>query len=212
MRIGITMRQISNDTYPERRDALSDDWGIFIKKIFPQATLVPLLNDPTRVVKVIKDLDLQAIILSGGNDWGAAPDRDATEKKLISYCVGQKIPLIGVCRGMQVLNMVFGGKLEENVKKTTGVNHVNIKHTVHIMDNPFFVSKQGKDIVVNSFHNQGILRDDMSKQLKVFALSGDIVEGLFCPGKPIVGVQWHPERKGSDFEFDKRLLKNLFSN
>jgi len=70
LRIGITTRIIENQTYSEFYESLSTDWGRYLQKVFPQALIVPLLNEPDKIIKTIEQLGINAIILSNGNDIG----------------------------------------------------------------------------------------------------------------------------------------------
>lgn len=197
------MRVVSNDAYPEERDALSRDWPRYLSQIFPEVIVVPLLNQPDAVVPLIKSLKLQGIILSGGNGLGRFPLRDATEKNILTYALAHALPVLGVCRGFQFLNVFFGGKLEKGIHKKSFEDHRSTIHSVTLED--------GKNLRVNSFHNQGVMEAGISPHLRIFASTkGGVVEGLYHPKKPIIGVQWHPERKSPSAVFDRKLIKRLF--
>ena len=132
---------------------------------------------------------------------------DDTCKKLIEIAIERKLPLFGNCRGGQFINVFFKGKLIQNIKEKTGINHVNAKHKVKITDkNAGFLGN--KEFIVNSYHEQGIMKGILSSELKEFAITDDgIIEGVYHPKYPIAGVLWHPERPGSDKEADKRLIE-----
>ena len=200
------MRVTENETYPDRRDALSHDWFHFLSRHFPKAVLVPIYNHPDHIPHTLTTLSPNAIILSNGNDWGSAPERDQTEIQIITYSITNHIPILGICRGHQVLNIYFSGQICENIKQKTQVDHVAKEHTVELIA-PF----GSGTLAVNSFHNQGICPDDLAPSLKVFAQSpDDIIEGLYHPQLPIIGIQWHPERPNPSTNFDQRLIKRLF--
>lgn len=197
------MRVVNNDTYPEVRDALSADWSKYIKKVLPDAVLIPIINDPKNAVRTLRELRIEGVILSNGNDWGEAKQRDETEKKIVDYCVKNKLPLLGVCRGFQVLNVLFGGKLDKNISAKIGQNHAGIVHSVKI---------NGKIIKVNSYHNHGILLSSLAPAFKVLAeTQNGLVEAFYHPRKPILGLQWHPERKNPSESLNKSLIKGIFN-
>lgn len=213
MRIGITMRNGDSAKYAEKRDALSKDWTTYLGLLFPDAIIIPLLNRPMNIIKTMKELRIDRVILSNGGDWGLDIMRDSTEKKLLAYCIKHRIPILGVCRGMQVLNVLFGGRLENDVQEKTG--HEHRKGTIHAVEiiakTPFSKFTKKKTMSVNSYHHQGVTASGIARPLKIFAQSSDrLVEGLYHPTKPIVGIQWHPERKNPSANFDKKVITNLF--
>ncbi len=199
------MRVTNNETYPEVRDALSADWSQYINKIMPEATLVPLLNEPKNVIRTMKELKLDGVILSNGNDWGEAKNRDETEKKVVDYCLKNRLPVLGVCRGFYVLNILLGGKFDKNISGKIGENHAGTVHQVEI---------NGKIVNVNSYHNHGVLIGSLAPELKVLAKTkSGLVEAFYHPKKSILAMQWHPERKSPDEKFTKTLdalIKDFF--
>lgn len=211
MRLGITMRIVENRTYPEKRDAISSDWATFVTRILPSVSLVPLINKAEHVEVIMEDLRFDGVILSNGNDWGDAQDRDNTEKKIVEYCKINKIPVLGVCRGFQALNVLFGGSLEKNLAKSGKRDHVNHEHPIMIIENQFKGKVEKLDIIVNSYHNQGVTVDRLAVELNPFALSPDgVVEGLFHSKMALMGVQWHPERQNPSSDYNEYIIKRFF--
>lgn len=210
MRIGITMRVVKNETYSEVRDALSRDWTVYFRRLFPHAILIPIINEPRRILRQVKELKLDAFVLSNGNDWGEFPERDETEKRLVVYALRKNIPVLGVCRGFQVLNIIFDGKIEKNIARGRA-NHAGTRHEVSLSESPFRKYSKSKILKVNSYHHQGVVVSGVAKSLRIFAQTTDgVVEGFYHPTKPIVGIQWHPERKSPSQHFDRKLILNLF--
>lgn len=214
LRLGISMRVVSNETYPEERDSLSRDWSAYLSRVLPGVTLVPLLNQPDAVIPLVTSLKLQGIILSGGNNLGEFPRRDATEKKLLSFAVAHRLPVLGVCRGLQLLNVFFGGTLSKEIHKKSLENHRNTLHPIQLVSHtPMAKLSRLATLRVNSFHDQGVMEAELARALRVFAkTAGGVVEGLYHPKKPIVGIEWHPERKSPSRAFDRRLLEYLFTH
>ncbi|MCQ9206944.1 MAG: gamma-glutamyl-gamma-aminobutyrate hydrolase family protein [Omnitrophica bacterium] len=213
MRIGITTRVVRGEGYPEERDAISRDWPEYIGSILPNAILVPLCNEDKKINRIIRHLELDGIILSGGNDWGETTRRDKTEANILKVCLRYRLPLLGVCRGMQVLNILFGGKLEKDIQKVSGKNHAGATHTIDLIkESKFFTQPKKRKLKVNSFHNQGIVAGGLSREFNVFAVTpGGVVEGICHSSRPIIGIQWHPERKNPAAFFDRRLIRTLFN-
>ena len=128
LKIGITSRVVEAETYTEKRDAISQVWTTFIQKINGMPIYIP--NSLLDVESFSKELKIDALVLSGGDNVGFPPEREKTEHALINFAIKNGIPLLGVCRGMQKINQFFGGsqnKLETN-------EHVNNEHQIKIHD------------------------------------------------------------------------------
>ena len=117
-------------------------------------------------------------------------------------------PVLGICRGMQLMNIAKGGTLYQDIpSQTTGITghsygyiRTDVVHKVHVKDSSYLREVFGTDeLEVNSIHHQAV--KDVGKDFTVTVTAPDgIVEGIEIPGKPIFAVQWHPEMllKGSD--------------
>ena len=189
-KIGISLRVEKIEKFNEKRDTISHDWINFLQKLDYFPVLIP--NNLTDVEDYISELKLNGIILSGGDNIGEFPERDQTENKILEYAIKNSIPVLGVCRGMQLINTFFNGTISEN----SNSGHVGKPHNIDIM-NPSLVNLFGHDkLEVNSFHNNLIKKDDIGDGLDVFALSEKdfTIEGYFHKKYPIIGVMWHPER------------------
>ena len=210
-KVGISLRIVNAANYDEKRDALSHDWISFFEKFNAIPILIP--NTISNVDEFLDTLEIEGVILSGGEDVGKNIERDKTETKIIEYGIKKEIPMFGVCRGMQILNNFFGG----SITKTDSENHVNKSHLVEIVS-PFFISMiKKKSIEVNSFHNNIIVPELLGSNLTSFAFSptDNTIEGFFHQNLPIMAVMWHPERlsdKNSEIFFkeffSKRGVKN----
>lgn len=188
------------------------DWDEYSMKLSILPVIIP--NKYLDVIKYFEKLDINGLILSGGNNitpslYDASYDvndsfleRDRTEMKLINYCLENDIPILGICRGMQIINVYFGGTLTQNIQ-----NHVNKNHKINISKyHEYF----GESHVVNSFHNFGIYKENLGNDIEVFAESNDgVIEGLYHKTRRVVGMQWHPERKPTE-NISERFIKNFF--
>ena len=200
--IGISLRVVESPSYNEKRDALSQDWSVFFEKLGINPLLIP--NTMENVLSFLEDMQVQGLILSGGDNIGDSQDRDKTEQKIINYSFEKKIPLIGICRGMQVINTFFGGTIEglENSK------HVGDPHLVSLNKN-FASFLHTEKLHVNSFHNNVIKQKNLGKNLEPFATANDnTIEGFYHTELPIIGVMWHPERTPN--EENVEIIRKIF--
>lgn len=216
--VGITMRVFNNESYYEIRDCISHDYIDFFNKydIYP----VLISNSLVDPVKYFSDLNCKALILTGGEDILIKHEdiineniefnnkRDETEYKLLDYCVKNNIPILGICRGMQLINLYFKGKISNLNEELKIIKHVNVKHNIRIIDEKF-TANDFNELDVNSYHNKGVLRRDISNQLKCFAITEDeVVEGFYRDNE-VIGIQWHPERGAT--LYDEFIVKKWLS-
>jgi len=195
--VGISQRVVSAAEYAERRDALDQRWAA----LFEQCGLLPLPlpNRPTLVHNILDHVRLDGIVLSGGNTLveygGDAPERDETERLLLQYAIGHDLPLLGVCRGLQVIQTAFGVPLQP----VTG--HVAVEHAVRA---------DGSERNVNSFHRLGATLSP--EPLEAWAVAADgVIEAVRHRDKLILGLMWHPERCSPFDPRDVSLIRRCFS-
>jgi putative glutamine amidotransferase len=203
MKIGVSMRIVKAPNYNEKRDAISHDWSSILEKLEILPIFIP--NRLTDLKKFLEEMKLDGIILSGGDNIGDDVLRDKTEKKIIQFGIERKIPILGVCRGMQMINSIQKGK----VIKNSDSNHVGKNHKVFFSEDCSKILNS-KSNMVNSFHNNIITKENLGKNLISFAQAEDkTVEGFYHNEFPIIGVMWHPEREPN--KHNKRILKEFFT-
>lgn len=198
MFVGITQR-VEQTSYGEIRDCLDLAWTELIQ-LFGHVPL-PLCTKVTCVDYYLSKLPLNAVILSGGNDLSRLPNgqnifpiRDQFEKETIQYCLNKKIPLLGVCRGMQVINDYFLGTL------CSVSGHAGTSHQINI---------QGKSEIVNSYHNWGILQSELADPLTPLAMDSDEMVEAFT-SENVIGIMWHPERETELSDVSRNILTQFF--
>jgi gamma-glutamyl-gamma-aminobutyrate hydrolase PuuD len=131
------------------------------------------------------------------------PLKDEIEIRLIRHALRKKVPLLGICRGSQLLNVVCGGTLYGDVQKEkkSQLKHIDFahydtyRHPISIIPgSPLHNWYRQKALRVNSYHHQGIR--DLAPRFKPMAHTEDgLVEGYYDPkSKFVVGLQFHPER------------------
>ena len=207
-RIGITQRVEVVPTYGERRDCLDQRWTQLALEL--DLLPVPLPNLLGRKTPdVLDSLELDAIVLSGGNSIGVqgytggdvAVERDEHESALLTFALSRKIPTLGVCRGLQMINAYFGG----NLSPVDG--HVATRHPLQVP-----AGAPDHDLLrsVNSYHNLAIARADLAEVLIPLALDHQgNVEALRHKDARLFGIMWHPEREDPFDSSDLSLLQSI---
>lgn len=195
-KIFITQRVQIIDGYNERRDCLDQKWNELLMECGLLPVIIP--NSLETVNNIIENIKPNGILLTGGNDLirygGDANERDQLEYMLIDYAITNDIPLLGVCRGMQIILDYFGVPLVK-VK-----NHVTKSHTI---------KSSSEEKKVNSYHNFGAL--ECSDELKVIFRSDDkVIEQIEHKDYNINGIMWHPERyypfRSEDISFIRKVF------
>jgi putative glutamine amidotransferase len=153
---------------------------------------------------------LDGLVISGGQDvdprrYGQEPglgstivdpERDAFEARLVECALDRELPLVGVCRGAQLLNLVRGGTL---ITQLPRVEHGLVvyppehpTHDVHLEPGSRLHELLGDRIRVNSFHHQGI--GALGDGVRITGVAPDgVIEAIELDDAPALGVQWHPE-------------------
>ena len=109
-RILVTMRTTVVESYNERRDSIDQRWANFLC----ECGLLPIFapNNPALLVSLLQTIKPDGVLFTGGDDLvrysGGAPERDEVETILYQLCITEGIPLLGVCRGMQIIAKYFG--------------------------------------------------------------------------------------------------------
>lgn len=176
--------------------------------------VIPSYDNEKALVSILDTLD--GLVLSGGADIdpdylgeepldciSVNPRRDAQELMLVRLAVERQIPVLGICRGIQMLTAALGGKLYQDIKTQHGVSCIEHSqtiarglpsHDVKIEKDSLLHSLMGTEtLAVNSFHHQAV--KEVPQGFRVTAMSADgIIEGMESSTfRPILGVQWHPE-------------------
>lgn len=201
----ITPRLTNIESYNETRDCLDINWYKFIRTCGAVPFVLP--TDPS-AVSIIEELQPDGIIFSGGNDLSSISDneesrlRDSHEKNILKHCIEKEIPVIGVCRGMQLIGEYFNAAL----KPIEG--HVAKKHKI----NTFFPlsSKKAELVDVNSYHNYSL--EKVPSDFKVLAeTENGTPEAMLHSSLPIAAIMWHPEREAdfrkADIDFFTKILR-----
>ena len=209
--------------------AIGDDYLSGLLQSGGVPVVLPATSDPEHIKRIVAACD--GFLIPGGQDidpgrYGAvrkphthrsATARDAMEQVLVREVVAAGKPLLGICRGMQSLNVALGGTLHQDIQA-----NVSPDALPHVQGRPFDLPAHMVDVVegtrlssiveaprlgVNTIHHQSVAK--LGEGLIVSAISSDdgIIEGIELPGDNfVVGVQWHPEHMWRTRPHSKRLF------
>jgi gamma-glutamyl-gamma-aminobutyrate hydrolase PuuD len=210
-RIGVTRATDHlNDTYVRALESA----GAEVVELAPGADAEAMLDG------------LDGLLFTGGYDvdpaeFGAAPhpatvpdpDRDALELPLVRAAVGRGTPVLGICRGIQVINVALGGDLLQHLPEhdhhTTGESRQLTPHSVRVAAGSQTADVLGaSEVPVNSLHHQAVGR--VAPGLVATGWSDDgVVEAVESPDGRVLAVQWHPEELIDDHPHSRRVFKWL---
>ena len=190
------MRVTNALSYHEPRDTIAQDWPRYINYLFPEANYFFIPNIEEDAVNYCKKNNINLLILSGGDNIGLSEKRDNTELALLKFMISNKIPVIGICRGMQLIHHY----LEGDIVKGNDIfinEHRATKHKVRI---------ENEIITVNSYHSLKIDELSLNFDLSILArnISDDSIEAFIGP--KILGLMWHPERDVHFSTYTKQLI------
>ena len=192
--IGVTMRMIAAPPHGEIRDCLAVDWYPFLRILGLPWFALP--NDADMAVKLAERFGMGGLLLTGGDDIGVFPRRDDTELALLDWADRNGLPVIGVCRGLQLICRRLGGELAAVEPQI----HRARRHAVLFSD--------GASREVNSYHNFApATLPARLHSLARCALDGNVEAAA---GGLLLGVMWHPERETEPAQQDVFLFLDHF--
>lgn len=204
-RIGVTQRVDFIEEYSEVRDCLDQRWCDFLDCLGVLCIPLPNLRQ-NLAAELLGSLGLDAVIFSGGNTLTHAdpnaPDaslrRDQFESAVLKSCLDRAIPVLGVCRGMQFLNVALGGNLEQIE------GHVATRHTI-VHDSRLEFPEE-----VNSYHGWAVPPGGLAPEFTPLAFDSDgNVEAYEHKSVRLRGMMWHPERELKPHDCDLKFIEEL---
>jgi microsomal dipeptidase-like Zn-dependent dipeptidase/gamma-glutamyl-gamma-aminobutyrate hydrolase PuuD len=204
-----------SSNYIENKSCISDAYVNAVIKAGGIPVVIPVTTDQVVLENIISHID--GLVLSGGGDvysplFGEALhptvndyhiDRDRYDLALVRLSTGRQMPVLGICRGHQVINVAFGGTLIQDIPSQVPGSKIvhNQTEARDVATHPVRIDSKSKlyrivkqnNLPVNSFHHQAV--KTVAPGFSAVAFSGDgIVEAIESDeGKTILGVQWHPE-------------------
>lgn len=214
--------EIPNKQYVQKEytDAILEAGGIPV--------VLPYILDKSDIAELCRPLD--GLLLTGGGDIDPTlfgeephpglgeiiPERDEMEIKLVQWFIENKKPILGICRGCQILNIALGGDMIQDFKgqKPDVIQHsqraprYHASHTIELKEGSLLHSIFGElQVKVNSYHHQAVRQPAPSLIASAHAKDG-VVEAIESKqGDFVVGVQWHPECMTSTYPEQKRLFQ-----
>lgn len=212
-RIGVTQKLMKHPEYDETLTCLDVNWLNLVMSVNALPIPIPMTIGMDSE-DIIKSLDLDGLIFSGGNSLAEFEDgtfelkelsekRDRFEFELLRVAINLNYPVLGVCRGMQLINSYFSGTC------TKVAGHVSSRHKIFRNLNQDIEIKLNN---VNSFHNFGIPFNGLGTGL--INLAEDIdknIEAFYHKQHKILGIMWHPEREIPLNKLDLDLIRQHFN-
>lgn len=193
--IAVTMLRLYDASRDEWRDAIDQRWTVFLR----QCALLPLYipNDPQVSQELLERFHPDGVLLTGGGSCqaltGSADCRDETEALLLTWAQQRRLPVLGVCRGMQVMLARAGATLEP-VTAHVGAHDIRYRGTTRR---------------VNSFHDYGFYTAPPGYEVEAVSEDG-VIEAVSHPGARHSAVMWHPERNPQIDSADLSLVRQVF--
>jgi putative glutamine amidotransferase len=154
---------------------------------------------------------------------GVSPARDGLEIALVEHALGRGLPVLAICRGVQVLNVALGGSLYQDVPSDPGTAVAHDQkaprheptHRVTVVPGSRLEEVLGAgELDVNSFHHQAIKRLGRGLEAVAFCADDGLIEGTELPDSSrfVLGVQWHPEDLDPHQKAAQRLFRALIES
>lgn len=204
----VTQRLVACEGRDEVRECLDQRWGAFLAGL----GLLPVpLPSRAPLGPYLERLEPAGVLLTGGNDLSSvggdalSAQRDAFESELIEAARARALPILGVCRGMQLLAERGGFAIE------ACAGHVATLHGLEPSASARIAALR-EPRMANSYH-QFAVRPRRGSPYQVVLRSADgVAEAIEHTSEPIVGIMWHPERYATPRSVDLELFRQVFGS
>lgn len=212
------------------RAYVNDDYISAVEKAGGIPIILPIVEEEENIKEMVSRVD--AILLSGGYDidpsyWGEEigrkyqriyPRRDRYEMLVIRYAKEMQKPVLGICRGHQMINVAFGGSLYQDISEIQGAyiqhvqqaNYYEATHGIIVEEDSFLAKSMGQKGRVNSYHHLAI--KDLGESLRMVGKAPDgVIEAIewITEEQFFVGVQFHPEMMHRHHTFALNLFQDF---
>ena len=212
-----------------QRSYTNDDYIQAVSRAGGIPIVLPIVDSEEEIMAQIELLD--GLIMMGGHDISPElyseepgqklgfiyPRRDNFDFKLVKGAFEKKLPILGICRGHQMINVVFGGTLYQDLSEIEGCRLAHVQktfcyepvHKINISEDSHLYKLIGEEMKVNSFHHLAV--KDVAENFDVVALSSDgVIEAIeYSKEQYIMGVQFHPEMMSSKNDKAQNIFNGL---
>lgn len=213
--MGLGIYSMTMENMPQLQHRMNDSYVKAVIQAGGIPVVIPAYEDTELLREVIDRLD--GVLLSGGGDvdpvrygqranahlGSVSPRRDAAEIAIARYVIEETDkPLLGICRGVQVMNVAMGGSLFIDLPSEGKLAHSmgmyprdQVTHEIEVLADTRLAEAMGSGIGrVNSFHHEAVKELAEGFAVSASSVPDDVVEAIEMPGgRFVVGVQWHPE-------------------
>lgn len=228
--MGLGIYSMTMENLPQEQHRMNDSYVKAIQQAGGIPVVIPAYEDLSFVEELISRLD--GVLLSGGGDLdptlydcrpnahlgSVSPRRDAAEIAIARHVLRETDkPLLGICRGVQVMNVAMGGSLYIDLPDEGKLAHAlsmyprhQVSHEIDVREKTHLAKAMGVGKrYVNSFHHQAVKELAEGFTVSAYSEPDAVIEAIELPGERfVVGVQWHPEELTAREEA-KQLFRNF---